>query len=124
MLFTYLDVSVEASRAWDLLIDTQAWSRWGPSVRGVDCAARRIGPGVCGRVQTAPGLWLRFEITAWEEGRAWAWRVGGVPATSHHVDLLGPMRCRVGFGVPVWAPFYLPVCQLALRRLSALARAA
>jgi len=72
-----------------------------------------------GRVQSAAGLWLPFAITHWEPGRAWSWRVAGVPATGHRVDPLGPRRCRVSFLIPRWAPFYRPVCRLALRRLAA-----
>lgn len=121
MLLTQLEIPVHARRAWELLTDTHAWPTWGPSVRAVDLPARWIAAGARGRVQTAIGVWLPFEITDWDEGRVWAWRVGGVPATSHRVEALGPSRCRVGFAVPVWAPFYLPVCALALRRLQTLA---
>jgi len=89
----------------------------GPERPAVDAPARRIGPGMRGRVKTALGLWLPFEITDWEAGRRWSWRVAGVPATDHVVEPLGPGRCRVAFAVPRWAPFYLPVCRAALRRL-------
>jgi hypothetical protein len=75
-----------------------------------------------GRVQTATGLWLPFEITHWEPERAWTWRVAGVPATGHRVEPLGPQRCRVSFLIPRWAPFYRPVCRSALRRIAALAK--
>jgi len=118
---TSLELPASAASAWRLLTDTEAWPRWGPSVRAVDAPARFIGPGLRGRVQTTVGLWLPFEITRWEDGRAWHWRVGGVPATGHLVEPLGHGRCRVTFTVPVWAPLYLPVCRLALQRLRALA---
>jgi hypothetical protein len=77
--------------------------------------------GQRGRVQTSLGFWLPFEITDWEEGRAWAWRVGGIPATGHTVTPAGPDACRVTFTIPAWAPFYVPVCRAALRKLNDLA---
>lgn len=121
MLRTDLDIPVPAAIAWRLLTDTEAWPRWGPSVRAVDAPKRVIGPGMRGRVQTTPGLWLPFEITDWLAGRQWAWRVAGIPATGHLVDPIGPARCRVTFAIPSWAPFYAPICRMALRRLRDLA---
>ena len=117
-----LDITAPASTAWHLLIDTRAWPHWGPSLRAVDSPRRLIGPGVQGRVQTAPGLWLPFEITDWEPDRAWSWRVAGLPATGHRVEPLAAERCRVRFLIPHWAPFYRPVCRAALRRIAALIR--
>ena len=110
-----------AAVAWRLLTDTHAWPQWGPSVRAVAAPTRFITAGTRGRVQTTPGLWLPFAITDWEEGRAWAWRVAGVPATGHRVTPLTAHTCRVAFTIPRWAPFYVPVCRLALRRLEVLA---
>ena len=108
-----------AAVAWRLLTDTHAWPQWGPSVRAVAAPTRFISAGMKGRVQTTPGLWLPFEITDWEGDRAWAWRVGGFPATGHRVTPLSESSCRVAFTIPSWAPFYVPVCRLALRRLDA-----
>lgn len=113
-----------ADVAWRLLTDTEAWPRWGPSVRAVDAPARFIDAGMRGRVQTVAGLWLPFEVTAWEPGRSWSWRVAGVAATGHRVVPVDLRACQVEFTVPAWAPFYLPVCAAALRRLDRLARSA
>jgi Polyketide cyclase / dehydrase and lipid transport len=121
MLRTSARIAAPAPSVWQLLIDTHAWPTWGPSVRAVDAPQRFVTAGMRGRVQTAPGLWLRFEITDWEEGRAWAWRVGGIPATGHRVTPANERSCDVAFTIPSWAPFYVPVCRLALRRLDALA---
>jgi len=90
-----------------------------PSTRRRATSAR----GCAGGSRQALGSWLRFEITDWEAGRRWSWRVVGVPATDHVVEPLGPGRCRVAFAVPRWAPFYLPVCRAALRRLRDIALA-
>ena len=62
------DIDAPAHIAWRLLIDTAEWPRWGPSVRAVEAPQRRIGPGMRGRIQTPPGLWLPFDITAWQPG--------------------------------------------------------
>jgi hypothetical protein len=121
MLNVAATLEVPVAVAWRLLTDTHAWPQWGPSVRAVDASARFITAGMTGRVQTTPGLWLPFEITDWEEGRAWSWRVGGIPATGHHVTPVTATSCRVTFTIPRWAPLYIPVCRLALRRLDTLA---
>jgi hypothetical protein len=117
MIQTHLEIPVPAAVAWRLLTDTEAWPLWGPSVRAVDAPMRRIGPGLRGRVRTALGVWLPFEVTRWEPGTRWDWRVAGIPATAHVVAPIEPDRCRVTFLIPPWAPFYVPVCRLALRRL-------
>ena len=121
MLTEQRDIDAPACVAWRLLIDTRQWPNWGPSVRAVDVPARCIGPGTRGRVQTAAGLWLPFEITDWQPDRYWDWRISGIPATGHAVEPTGPNRCRVRFMIPRWAPFYRPVCRRALRRIAALA---
>ncbi len=124
MLEVTATVSAPAAIAWRLLTDTHAWPQWGPSVRAVEAPTRFIDAGTRGRVQTTPGLWLPFLITDWQEGRAWSWRVAGIPATGHTVSPTGPDTCRITFTIPTWAPFYVPVCRIALGRLAALARAA
>ena len=113
-------IASSATVAWGLLTDTHAWPQWGPSVRAVDAPQRFITAGTRGRVQTTLGLWVPFEITDWEEGRRWAWRVGGIPATGHRVTPVTASSCRVTFTILRWAPFYAPVCRIALRRLDTL----
>ena len=120
MLEVNATLDAPAAVAWALLTDTHAWPQWGPSVRSVDAPQRFITAGTRGRIQTTPGIWLPFEITDWEEGRAWSWRVGGIPATGHHVTPVTATSCRVTFTIPSWAPFYVPVCMIALRRLALL----
>ena len=121
MLEVAATLNSPAAVAWQLLTDTHTWPEWGPSVRAVAAPTRFITAGTRGRIQTTPGLWLPFAITDWEEGRAWAWRVAGVPATGHRVTPLTTHTCRIAFTIPRWAPFYVPVCRLALRRLEVLA---
>ncbi|MCU0974734.1 MAG: SRPBCC family protein [Steroidobacteraceae bacterium] len=124
MLETRRQIEASADLAWNLLVDTVRWPEWGPSVRAVDCPRRFVGPGATGRVKTSVGPWLGFQITEWEEGSYWRWRVAGVPATGHRVIARGPADCEVVFEVPRWAPFYLPVCAAALRRIGLILRCA
>jgi len=121
MLEASATIHAPATTTWRLLTDTRAWPDWGPSVRAVDSPARFIGADARGQVQTALGLWLPFRITAWEPDVFWAWSVADIPATGHRVTPISATTCKVAFTVPVWAPFYLPVCQAALRRLDRLA---
>jgi hypothetical protein len=106
---------------WDVLVDTTVWPRWGPSVRAVELAdgRTRIGLGAVGRVGTALGVWLPFEVTEWEDGRRWAWKVAGIPATAHRVlaDPDVPGASRATIEVPSWAPAYAPLCWVALGRI-------
>ena len=116
------DVDAPADRLWALLVDLDAWPAWGPTVRGARLAdgARILSRGARGQVQTPGGAWLPFRVVEWrvEEGeRRWTWAVLGVPATGHTVRDLGGGRCRVEMDVPLWAPGYLAVVGLALRRL-------
>jgi uncharacterized protein YndB with AHSA1/START domain len=106
---------------WELLVDPQRWPSWGPSVRSAEVVDPPLGPGSRGEVTTVGGLRLPFEVTAFEQGRRWSWKVAGLPATDHTVEALGDDRCRVGFGVPVVAAPYLAVCRIALHRLDGLA---
>jgi hypothetical protein len=121
MIETRGPIQAPSSVAWRLLIDTGEWPHWGPSVRAVDCSTRFIGPDTRGRVQTVLGLWLPFRITAWESEQFWSWTVGGIPATGHRVVSTGHDTCEVAFTIPAWAPFYLPVCKSAIRRLGQIA---
>lgn len=119
------DIAVEPSVAWELLVDTARWPQWGPSVTGaeltgVDLDASRIRAGSTGRVRTALGVWLPFSVTHFEPGHSWAWRVAGIPATTHRV-VPHERGCRVEFGIPALAAPYAMVCRAALRRIERLA---
>lgn len=120
MLTTSRTVAAAPQSVWRLLTDLDAWPEWGPSVRRAeldDPGPLRLGAR--GGVWTPVGVRLPFRITEFEEGRVWAWRVAGVPATRHairpHAD-----GCLITFGVPPWAPPYLGVCVVALRRIERL----
>jgi len=110
------DIAAPPEDAWALLVDTAAWPTWGPSIRRAELDGTEFGVGATGRVWTAVGLPLRFVVTECEAGRAWAWSVAGVRATRHRVEATD-LGCRVTFAVPWWAPAYLLVCAVALRRI-------
>ncbi len=123
MLTTTRTMAVPPAAAWRVLTDLDAWPQWGPSVRRAeltDPGPLRLGSR--GKVWTPFGVALPFEITEFDDGHAWAWKVAGVPATHHTVAPLAG-GCRVSFGVPMWAPVYLTVCALALKRIEGLATA-
>ncbi len=119
-LWVWAEFGAPAETLWHLLVDTEAWPRWGPSVRGAVLESGELALGARGSVTTALGVALPFQVTRFEPGARWAWNVGGVPATDHRVDPLGPHRCRVGFGVAWPAAPYLVVCRIALVRLGRL----
>jgi len=126
MWWRSVNVAAPADDVWALVTDTRSWPQWGPTVTDVrlDDAITRIHAGSTGAVRTPVGLWAPFAVTSWRaEGdkRSWSWRVAGIAATSHQVETLGADRCAVRFGVPLWAPAYLPVVEVGLRRLRRLA---
>lgn len=115
------EVDADAEAAWDLLVQTDRWPDWGPSVsavRGPD----RIGPGARGEVRIAGlGVWVPFEATAYDgDARRWTWAVAHVPATGHRVESLGEGRCRVAFEIPLLAAGYAVVCERALSKIARL----
>lgn len=123
LLWTWRLVDATIDVVWDVLTDTEAWPVWGPSVRAAEVrsgASRPgvIGPGATGSVTIPTGTSVGFEITWFEDRVGWAWRVAGIPATSHRVEARGPDTTRVGFGVPWVAAPYLAVCRLALERIA------
>ena len=109
--------------AWRLLVDVAQWPRWGPSVRRavLDDGSSQISAGARGTVWTAVGVPVRFEVTDFDPGHRWAWKVAGIAATGHEV-IAAPGGCRVRFAVPWWATAYLAVCAAGLVRIERLAR--
>lgn len=119
-LGVHRDVAAPPDRVWALLVDLDAWPRWGPSVSRAELDDDELHLGSRGRVWTPVGVPLPFEITSFDPGRSWAWRVAGIPATTHSVEPVGT-GARVGMTAPLWAPVYLPVLALALRRIEGMA---
>lgn len=114
-------IAAPAEKVWDILTDTRLWPLWGPSVSAVDAPRRHLAAGLRGRVKTAVGLWLPFEITRFEAPSYWHWKVAGIAATGHRVTSLDPGRCELSFEVPLWAGPYALVCRLAAENIARLA---
>jgi len=108
-----------AEQAWALVSHTATWSAWGPTISAVEPAGEALRLGLRGRVRTSVGLWLPFQITAFDPPRSWAWSIRSIPATNHVVTP-APGGCRVSFAVPTPAFAYLAVCRLALERIAVL----
>jgi uncharacterized protein YndB with AHSA1/START domain len=123
MWTTSRHVQASPDAVWTILTDLDDWPRWGLTVQRAEIEGGVLTLGTKGRVWTPVGLSLPFEITEFVPGRSWAWTVAGVPATRHGVDPDGD-GCRVWMSAPVWAPAYLPVLDIALRRIEAMALAA
>lgn len=114
------DIEASADAAWHVLTDLDAWPRWGPTVAGAELDGSAFELGATGRVWTPVGVPLPFVISELDQGRTWGWRVAGVPATRHGVEPRGD-GSRVWMSSPLWAPAYLPVLAIALRRIENLA---
>ena len=111
------------ARVWSIIVDTQLWPEWGPSVKQVDYDARWIFSGARGRLQTPIGIWLPFVITTFEDHHYWGWKVAGIRATGHRLESLGPCRCKLSFEIPYGAFFYAAICKQAMEKISFLATA-
>ena len=113
-------IGAPARVVWRLLVDTHMWTQWGPSVNAVDLKERTIHLDSRGQVKVLGLLWLPFEVTHFDPGRYWSWRVGGIPATGHRVDALTARCCRLSFEVPLWGAPYSLVFLLAIKRIQRL----
>ena len=116
------DVEAPAEAVWDLLVDTERWPDWGPTVSAVKSSERRIASGTTGEVRlTGVGAWVPFEIgTVDPDERRWDWKVARIAATGHRVRGR-PGGCRVEFEMPLAAGGYAPICRRACRNLRLLA---
>lgn len=115
-------VDAPAAAAWAVLTDVTRWPDWGPAVTGVDYPDRTVSAGTAGRVRLLRSVWVPFRIDEVSEYH-WTWTVWGrtPPAYGHRVDVIGDGACRVVFELPLWAPWYLPICVVALESIATLA---
>lgn len=116
-------IDASADAVWRILVDLDAWPRWGPTVAGAQLDGSGFELGATGRVWTPVGVALPFIISDLDPGRSWGWRVAGVPATQHGVEP-ADRGCRAWMSAPVWAPAYLPVLAIALQRIEHIASSA
>lgn len=125
-------VDAPAATVWNLHTRVEHWGAWGPAVSDVDYPDRVISADTDGLVQVFGLFWVPFRIETVEEHR-WTWSVWGrtPPADDHRVDDLSAdgasggdpsgAGCRVALELPLWAPWYLPVCWLALHNMKRVA---
>lgn len=118
-----IEIRAPVDRVWRLLTEFRSWPEWGPTVRGVDSDVEAVAFGVKGRVQTALGFQLPFEIMDFEDGRYWDWSVAGVRATGHRVTELSSDRTHVEFTVSRFLWPYVWILSRGLRHLKAIAEA-
>jgi uncharacterized protein YndB with AHSA1/START domain len=121
MLTVSRHIDAPAEAVWKVLVDTDAWPRWGPTVAEGEVDGGVLALGATGTVITPVGIPLPFTIIEFEPGRRWTWSVAGVPATSHAVEPDGD-GCRASMSAPWWAPVYLPVLSIALARIEKMVR--
>jgi hypothetical protein len=107
---------------WDIITDTEKWAEWGPSVTEVACPDRWISLAMKGRVRTALGIWLPFEITEFNAPNYWGWTVAGIQATGHGLEVIDDNACLLRFEIPYGLFPYKLVCQLAIKKISLLAQ--
>jgi uncharacterized protein YndB with AHSA1/START domain len=119
MLTTSTVITAPPEAVWRLLVDLDAWPKWGPTIRGaeLDQPHTELGLGATGKVQTSVLVTAPFVITEFDPGRHWAWKVAGIPATRHRVEPVGG-GARVSMEVPYWAAPYLSVCAIAVHRIA------
>ena len=114
-------IAAPPSVVWNVLVDLDAWPKWGPTVSAglLDPPHTELALGVTGTVRTSLGVAAPFTVTEFEPGRHWAWKVAGIPATHHRVEPAGD-HARASMAVPWWAAAYLSVCAVGLRRIDAI----
>jgi len=115
------EIAATPETVWAVVTDTQLWALWGPSVLEVDCSDRYIEAGSTGRVRTLLRFWLPFRITTYKRMAFWSWHIGPLEATGHKLIPASANSSIFCFDMPWWAFFYLPICQIALVRISNIA---
>ena len=114
-------INAPLERVWEILTDTRQWSTWGPSVCQVDSPQRFICSGLQGRLKTAVGIWVTFEISYFEAPISWGWKVAGFTATGHRLKKLDENSCELIFELPFTAFPYALICRQAANRIARLA---
>lgn len=114
-------VEAPADVVWEVLTDTERWPDWGPPVTDVDYPDGEIVPDTTGDVEALGVLDVPFRIEDVDD-EVWTWTAWGrtPPADGHRVEPIGDDACRVTLELPLWAPWYVPLCVVALRNVAGL----
>ena len=115
--------SADAETAWGRYLAPQGWPGWAPQITRVEASARRIAPGVTGRV-FGP-LWVSVDFVVErvdENARTWTWRVHRGPITLrlHHAVAATDRGSMTSLGIEGPLPLvlgYAPLARFALGRL-------
>ena len=119
---TTREIDAPIETVWPVIADTTLWPEWGPSVVAVDCRETLIRTGLTGRVKTALGIWLSFEITNCLAPHYWHWKVCGVPATGHRLMRRSASQCVLAFEFPAVMFPYALVCRKAANHIAHIAQ--
>jgi hypothetical protein len=123
------EIGAEGPRAvddvWDRYVRPLRWSEWSPQIRSVEYSGERISAGTSGVVRGPAGLRVDFRIIDVVESdpvRHWSWTASalGVELTLLHTVEATAGGTRTGLSIEGFGPAvvaYLPLAQLALRRL-------
>ena len=115
-------IDAPVDTVWSILIDTDLWPQWGPSVTQVNYSQRWLEKGATGHIKTAVGLWLPFKVTLFDPPNYWHWKVAGIPATGHRLTPQSKTSCQLSFEFPFMAFPYGIVCKKALMNIEQLTR--
>src|ERR1700712_2734794 len=105
MLSVHRVIAAPPAAAWNLLVDLEAWPKWGPSIASaeLDETYEELTSEATGQVKTSLLVKVPFVVTDFDPGRSWAWKVAGIPATSPRGGP-GDDGARGPFGAPPWGP--------------------
>ena len=109
--------------AWGRYLEPQGWPGWAPQITRVEASARRIAPGVTGRVFGPLWVSVDFVIERVEDSaRTWSWRVhrGPIALRLTHAVVATTTGCTASLSIEGPLPLvvgYAPLARFALTRL-------
>ena len=118
--------SARAELAWALLARPALWSHWAPHLRGAwGLGAPEVRRDAFGAVRLLGVLPVPAKITAKQQGRSWAWKVGPIEIEhrvedrSQGCEIVFAAHAPAALGERALAATYGRVMELMLGRLAA-----